>query len=117
MDSNEVFSRNLKFFVIRSGKTQSQIAADIGVSKGTFSDWCSGRSHPRMDKVQYLAEYFGVNKSDLIEDGTKETDIAKFVAMIQSRPVLKRMLFAVADVDDDSLELIVNLIEKMGRKK
>ena len=68
LGNKEIFSRNLKRYVDKSGATQKDIAKAIGVSTGTFCDWVKGRAYPRMDKVQMLAEYFGIKKSDLVED-------------------------------------------------
>ncbi len=68
LGNKEIFSRNLKRYVNNSGATQKDIAKAIGVSTGTFCDWVKGRAYPRMDKVQLLAEYFGIKKSDLVED-------------------------------------------------
>ena len=68
LGNQEIFSRNLKRYLDNSGKTQKEIAAAIYVSTGTFCDWIKGRAYPRMDKVQLLAEYFGISKSDLVED-------------------------------------------------
>ena len=68
LGNKEIFSRNLKRYVNNSGATQKEIAKAIGVSTGTFCDWVKGRAYPRMDKVQLLAEYFGIKKSDLVED-------------------------------------------------
>lgn len=63
-----VFSKNLNSYVEKSGKTQLEIAKSIGVSPQTFNTWCKGIAIPRMGKVQALADYFHINKSDLIED-------------------------------------------------
>lgn len=119
MDANEIFARNLKFYVIKSGKTQSQIADAIGVSKGTFSDWCSGRSHPRMDRVQQLAEFFGISKSSLVEDGNGnfESEYATIARVVKERPVLRRLYYAIANISDEDLEHIIFLTERLGRKK
>lgn len=68
LGNNKIFSRNLKRYLENSGKTQKEVAAEIGVSTGTFCDWIKGRAYPRMDKLQLLAEYFGIQKSDLVED-------------------------------------------------
>ncbi len=68
LGNQEIFSRNLKRYLENSGKTQKEVAAAIFVSTGTFCDWMKGRAYPRMDKVQLLAEYFGITKSDLVED-------------------------------------------------
>ena len=66
--NQEIFSKNLIRYLSESNKTQKEVAIAIGVSAGTFCDWVKGRAYPRMDKVQMLAEYFGIKKSDLVED-------------------------------------------------
>lgn len=63
----EIFTRNLLRYLSRSGKTQKEVADAIGVSQQTFSTWCKGIAYPRMWKVQALADYFGIQKSDLID--------------------------------------------------
>lgn len=63
-----IFSKNLNSYIDKSGKTQLEIAKSIGVSPQTFNTWCKGIAIPRMGKVQALADYFHINKSDLIED-------------------------------------------------
>ena len=68
LGSREIFTRNLKKFLQESGKTQKEVADAVGVSYGTFCDWTKGRAYPRMDKVQLLADFFGVRKSDLVDD-------------------------------------------------
>ena len=70
LGNKEIFARNLKRYLDNSGKTQKEVAAAIYVSTGTFCDWMNCRSYPRMDKIQLLAEYFGIQKSDLVEDVT-----------------------------------------------
>lgn len=65
--SKEVFSKNLQFYMEQSGRTQKELAEIMGVSAPTFHDWVKGKKFPRIDKVQKLADYFGVLKSDLIE--------------------------------------------------
>ena len=75
-----IFSKNLNSYVTKSGKNQSEIAKNIRVSPQTFNTWCKGIAIPRMGKVQTLADYFHINKSDLIEDKAEEpaTTVAYF---------------------------------------
>ena len=68
LGNKKIFARNLNRYLKQSGKRQIDVAMDIGVSAGTFCDWMNERAYPRMDKIQKLAEYFGINKSDLVED-------------------------------------------------
>lgn len=75
-----IFSKNLNSYVTKSGKNQSEIAKNIRVSPQTFNTWYKGIAIPRMGKVQTLADYFHINKSDLIEDKAAEpaTTVAYF---------------------------------------
>ena len=66
-EQKQIFSRNLIRCVSMSGKTQKEIADAIGVSPQAFNTWCRGIAIPRMGKIQLLADYFGVSKSDLID--------------------------------------------------
>lgn len=63
-----IFARNLSFYIERSGKTQREIADVLGVATSTLNNWVKGQKYPRMDKVEMLANYFGILKSDLIEE-------------------------------------------------
>jgi len=67
-----IFSNNLKKYVSQSGKSQKDIADDINVSPQTFNTWMKGIAIPRMGKIQKLADYFHINKSQLME---KEKEI------------------------------------------
>ena len=66
--SKQVFARNLQKYIAESGRTQKDIAETIGVSAPTLNEWVSGKKFPRIDKIQKLADYFGILKSDLIEE-------------------------------------------------
>lgn len=68
MDNKNIFAANLKRLMQQSGKTRKDVCKDLGFSYYTFSDWVNGKKYPRMDKVELLAIYFGVLKSDLIEE-------------------------------------------------
>ena len=52
----------------RFGKDRMQVCGDLGFKYSTFADWYNGKKYPRIDKIEALASYFGILKSDLIED-------------------------------------------------
>jgi len=72
MDNKNIFAANLKKYVELSGKSRREICKDLDINYYTFSDWINGRKYARMDKVELLANYFGILKSDLIEEKTEE---------------------------------------------
>lgn len=63
----KIFSRNLTVLLEKRNKSQKDLVDFIGVSSSTVSNWCTGQKLPRMDKVQLIAGWLGVNNSDLLE--------------------------------------------------
>ena len=41
------------------GVTDYGVAMATGVTKSTFTDWKSGRSNPKIDKLKKIADFFG----------------------------------------------------------
>lgn len=52
-----------KFLLLleRDGKSVYRVSSDTGIAQSTLSDWKTGRSTPKVDKLQILANYFGVS--------------------------------------------------------
>lgn len=48
------------------------MATDLNYPQTTVSNWTNANSYPRIDKIQEMANYFGIRKSDLTE--LKESD-------------------------------------------
>lgn len=68
MDNKKIFSINLRRLMEQKGVSRQDLSNVLGVSYFTISDWVNGKKYPRMDKVEMLATYFGILKSDLIEE-------------------------------------------------
>ena len=71
LGNKEIFAKNLAFYLERSGKDQREVAEVLGVAPSTFNEWMKGKKYPRIDKIEMLANYFGILKSDLIEAATE----------------------------------------------
>jgi transcriptional regulator with XRE-family HTH domain len=71
--NKEIFARNLSYYVMMSGRDQKEIAEVVGVAPSTFNEWVKGKKYPRIDKIEMLANYFRILKSDLIEDNAKKS--------------------------------------------
>ena len=72
MDNKNIFASNLNRYMKENGKSRRDVADALGLSYYTVTDWVKGKKYPRMDKVELLANYFGISKSDLIEEKTIE---------------------------------------------
>ena len=51
----------------QKGVSDYRVAKDTGIPKSTFSDWKSGKSMPKTDKLIKIANYFGVDIGYFIE--------------------------------------------------
>jgi len=45
----------------------------------TFSDWVNAKTYPRIDKIELMANYFGISKADLVEERSINTTRRKGV--------------------------------------
>ena len=76
--NKEIFAKNLAYYLEKSGKDQKEVAEVVGVAPSTFNEWMKAKKYPRIDKIEILANYFGILKSDLIEkvseDGYSPTE-------------------------------------------
>lgn len=72
LGNKEIMAENIRHYMEINGKTRNQICDDLGFKYSTFSDWVNGEKYPRIDKIEILANYFGIQKSDLVEKRVAE---------------------------------------------
>ena len=119
MSNKNIFASNLKKYMDLSGKNRRDISEALGISYYTVSDWVNGKKYPRMDKVELLANYFGIKKSDLIEKRMSAEDKknSDAIADITKALFMDDKLCAVvsylcsADLDESKLDNVKEFIE------
>ena len=52
----------------KNNKTAYQVSKGTGIAQSVLSDWKTGRSKPKVDKLKVLADYFGVSIEYFLED-------------------------------------------------
>jgi transcriptional regulator with XRE-family HTH domain len=81
-----IFGTNLSYYVAKrkreTGMSQKDMAVAMGISPQTFNSWCLGKVFPPLSRVQIAADYFGIGKTDLIED---HGDLQEFYLDDESR--------------------------------
>ena len=73
LGNKEIMAKNIKRLLALSGQTQKQMCKDLDFKESTFSDWVNAKTYPRIDKIELMANYFGVSKADLVESPTPQT--------------------------------------------
>lgn len=104
--NKSVLAKNLTYYVDRSGKTQKELSEIVGVATSTFNDWMKGKKYPRIDKIEILANYFGILKSDLIEDKSQTPPHDELPLTEGEKMVLELFRKIPEDRQAEALELL-----------
>ena len=107
------------------GKNQMDLMHDLGLSSSTVSNWCTGAKLPRMDKIQLLADYFHIMKSDLLEEkSASNTDdyylnpeTSKIAQEIYDNKELSLLFDAARDADPEDLQTVHSMLMALKRKE
>src|SRR5690625_7199630 len=67
MNPKKILAKNLQKHLERKGITQTKLANDLNFPEMTVSNWMNEKTYPRVDRLQQMADYFGVLRSDLTE--------------------------------------------------
>ena len=65
-NTRKIFRDNLFYFLSKTGEQQTDICNLLDVSSSTVSSWFSADKMPRIEKIELLAEHYGVTVSDLL---------------------------------------------------
>lgn len=88
------------------------------ITKSTFSDWKNGRSNPKLDKLQKIADYFGVTV-DYLMTGRDEKDITKTLNKVMEQFEINEngpLYYDGEEIDETSRILIRNAFEYIIRE-
>lgn len=68
LGNKEIMAKNIQYYMALNNKTRQEMCSALGVKYTTFTDWVKGNVYPRIDKIELMANYFGIEKSDLVEE-------------------------------------------------
>ena len=72
LGNKETMSKNIRYYMDLHGKTRQDMCDALGVKYTTFTDWYNGKSYPRIDKIEMMANFFNITKADLVEEPSKK---------------------------------------------
>lgn len=94
-NNKTVFSHNLVRLMREHGKTRNDLCRELGLKYTTVTGWEIGDAIPHINKIEMLADYFGVAKSDLIEPPQHSDMTARLVKALDGLTEEdKQMLYA-----------------------
>jgi transcriptional regulator with XRE-family HTH domain len=112
LGNKEILSRNLKRYIERSGKDRRELAEIWGFPYSTVTGWVNGQKYPRIDRIEIMADYFGILKSDLIEDKSQEEikEPAIFDGLSENQ---KKLMQFVQTVPESKADMILRVIQSI----
>ena len=112
MDNKTIFASNLQKYMDLNNKSRRDLSDALGISYYTVTDWVKGKKFPRMDKVEMLADYFGILKSDLIESDSAEEikEPAMYDGLSENQ---KKLMQFAQTVPEDKAALALRLIQSI----
>ena len=104
-ENKQIMARNIQRYMDQRGITRQQLCDALDIKYTTLRDWLKGITYPRIGKVEAMANYFGCEKSDLIEEKeqTTETD-----SLSEKR---KALIDFAMSVPDDKAEMILQVMK------
>lgn len=103
-----VMAANIKYYMKEKGINAKDLSKAIKVPYTTVLSWTKAEYYPRIDKIEMMSDYFGVLKSDLIEDKQKQP--AQGELSYKKREFIKRVE-TMTDSQLERLEQILALVE------
>ena len=118
--NKKIFAKNLNYYMTTNNKNQSDLVTDLGLTASTVSDWANGKKYPRVDKMQLLADYFGVLKSDLTEEHetskmTDNIELQEYPEELKNRRELRMLFSLTKGATKEDVEKAVRIIEALKK--
>ena len=128
LGNKEIMAKNIRHYMELKGKDRNQICKDLGFKYTTFTDWINGN---RIDKIELMANYFGITKADLVEENglsaRDNRDIKKDLDNIMEKLTSKEYGPAAYDGEDlseesmdlfrDELEIALKRLKLINKEK
>lgn len=74
LGDKKIIANNIQFYLDKNAKSVADMISDLDLKSTTVYDWVNARTYPRIDKIELMANYFHITKSDLIEERRRESN-------------------------------------------
>ena len=95
---------NIKRLLSAKGLNPRQLAIALDFKYTTVNDWVNAKTYPRIDKIEMLANFFNVSKSDLVENKNEEIATTSPVQAIYDQLTPPRQAKALTYLENQLLE-------------
>ena len=109
VENKKIFANNLSFYMEKKGVDRNRLCADLDLKYTTVRDWLKGITYPRIGKIELLANYFNINKSDLIEN--------KIATVQASDSLLEEITNTARKLNTDNKKIVLRTSEDLLKEQ
>lgn len=116
-----IFAMNLNNYLSLNGYKQADLARHMQVSTATTAKWCTGQTMPRIDKIQSICNWLGIEKEDLLNDHDAPTeqyyidkDARELAEFLHKNPKYRILFDASRKVKAEDIDFVRQMIERMS---
>ena len=126
LGNKKIMANNIQYYMDMYQKTRQDMCDALGVKYTTFTDWVKGNSYPRIDKIELMANYFGISKADLVEERNiltprDERDIEKILDQTREQLLSQEgLMFDGTPASPEAIESILSAMQigmELAKKK
>lgn len=105
LGNKKIMGDNILYYLSVRDVSRKDFAKAIGVPYSSVTEWINGRAYPRIDRIEKMAKYFGIEKADLVEKRNPglDYDVRRLIELVKNlSPAQRKTVLAIinAYVDD-----------------
>ena len=104
LGNKQIMADNIKRLLSAKGLNPRQLAIALDFKYTTVNDWVNAKTYPRIDKIEMLANFFNVSKSDLVENKNEAIATTSPVQAIYDQLTPPRQAKALTYLEKQLLE-------------
>lgn len=103
LGNKEIMSANLKYYLNLNGKKPADLSRDLDFPYTTVDGWVKANTYPRIDRIEMMANYFRIQKSNLIEERNPNNPLTP-IHYKKLIPILGRISAGVPPLATENIE-------------
>lgn len=116
LGNKSIMAKNLRRLMSEKNVTAKEMSKALHFPYTTLLSWLNAENYPRIDKIEIMADYFGVKKSDLIEE--KVTDeqkagneaLAGIIVRLRRDTVFRQIVENLNTLDAEKLQGVQQML-------
>ena len=119
LGNKQVMAKNIRYYMEKNGLNATDLALELDFKYSTVLDWLKANTYPRIDKIEMMANYFKIEKSDLVEDKSTKSENQDISIMVDdlmnNLNSTQTLMFKGEPMDETTKELVRASIEQAAR--